>query len=71
MYRYIVSNVKEVATINIILLTSATLSEATMAELLMLVTEAKVLVMHELEIKSTTWRDTREDGYIYFEDFTK
>jgi len=53
-YRHMLSDVKEVGTINIIILTSATLSEAAMAEILMIVTEAKVLVMYELGINSTT-----------------
>jgi len=57
-YKHMLSDVKEVGTINIVVLTCATLSEAAMAEALMLVTEAKVLVMYELGIKSTTSQKT-------------
>ncbi|WP_305909966.1 adenosylcobinamide amidohydrolase [Methylomarinum sp. Ch1-1] len=43
----------EIGTINMLALTSATLTEAAMAEALMMATEAKTVVLHAHEIKSS------------------
>ncbi len=51
-YRKMVTEPKEIGTINIIVMTSAKLTDAAMVEALLIVTEAKTAVLHDANITS-------------------